>query len=382
MVGRVSLSRRGVDHGQLAVVDPAGIVPAPPPAKRRRTLEKERWGAARPLVLPGALAAELAREPDEHALEDLWRRLSRPAELAAWVRSACKKTRRFQLGEPELELEDLERDLARVGVSARRAGSERDDLWVKSGRLSLHAPDRSLRVRVSFGVEGADDESQDEEGHRLVGELGAALLPGARALARAAEPRATLERLLGTPVLFTQAIGYWNAPEGGARMHHDAFGDPHGQVDAGTDPSGQLGVAYAQLSGSSAWVALSIADLAERVTEFLGWLEEGDAPWIVEEALGGAAGLAELLLLAGRRRELTAELALPGCGRLGPLVERGSEFTGTLLDAGHACVLRPGDVILLPNHGTARTAMHAVFSGTRRPGFGISSALRSAAPVE
>jgi hypothetical protein len=73
---------------------------------------------------------------------------------------------------------------------------------------------------------------------------------------------------------------------------------------------------------------------------------------------------------------LGAELALPGCGRLAALVNRGPEFTGFLADAGHAAVLEAGDAILLPNHGYARTAMHSVFCAGERTGLGLSLALR------
>ncbi|MFT5289693.1 MAG: hypothetical protein ACI8QS_002816 [Planctomycetota bacterium] len=380
MVGRVTLERRGTDHGLLAVFDPGSTLAPLPRGRRMRALERERWVAAQPLFLPGALGRDLDRERDldERRLEDLRRRLLQPGELRTWARSACRKTKRFRAGASELEPQDPDRDLAIVGVSANFAGAQREDLWVKSARISLHEPDKGLRVRVSFGQEGDDDASRDEAGHRLVGELSQALLPGARLLARAVEPRETLERVLDHKVLFTQAIGYWNAPEGGARMHHDAFGDPliDPLIGGTEDASGQLGVAYTQLTGKTLWLALSIAHLAERVTEFIGWLVEGDAPWIVEESLGGTEGLAALLEIVRKPAGLKAELAQPGCGRFGPLVERGSEFTGSLIDAGHACLMSPGDVILLPNHGPARTAMHAVFCASPQAGYGLSLAIR------
>ena len=377
MVGRVVLKRRGTDHGQLAVVDPKGVLESLPGGKRGRALQKERWVAARPLVLGGALARELRseRELDDRALDDLHRRLARADELEPWARSRCKRVAGHRVLGRTDALADPERDLARVAIAGRTGGAEREDLWVKSGRLSLHAGDRSLRVRVAFGDEGDDDASRDEAGHRAVAALGEALLPGAKLVARADEPRATLERLVERPVLLTQAIAYWNAPDGGARMHHDAFGavDP----SAAADESGQLGVAYAQLAGRTVWIGLSIRDLSERVHEFVGWLGEGDAPWIVEESLGGSQGLAELQALAEDPLALLSELARPGCGAFGPLVERGTEFTGALVDAGHACVLRAGDVILLPNHGPARTAMHAVFCAGPRPAYGMSFAIRA-----
>lgn len=376
MVGRIELERRGRSHGSLAVLDPAGAFEDEPRGKRLRALQRERWVGARPLVLAGVLAAALRTERglDERGLEDLHRRLEDPGQLLPWVRSSLRRASRFGRVEGEQPLEDADRDLARVAVEVRGASGPRGDLWVKSGRLSTFEGDRSLRVRVSFGREGDDDASRDERGHRLVADLGEALLPAARPLARAEAPRKLIEEVTGTACRFTQGIGYWNAPGGGARMHHDALGHP--EADGGEDPSGQLGVLYTQVSGRTVWIALSIADLADRIVEFLGWLREGDAPWIVDEDLGGEEGLGGLLRLAADRAALITELSEPGCGRFGVLVERGQEFTGALVDAGHACVLRPGDAILLPNHGLSRTAMHAVFCASPRPAYGLSVAVR------
>jgi hypothetical protein len=56
------------------------------------------------------------------------------------------------------------------------------------------------------------------------------------------------------------------------------------------------------------------------------------------------------------------------------------ETSAYLADAGHACVLRPGDVLLLPNHGLERTAMHSVWCASERPGYGLSLALRARRP--
>ena len=84
-------------------------------------------------------------------------------------------------------------------------------------------------------------------------------------------------------------------------------------------------------------------------------------------------------LLEKARDEIATgrELALPGCGLFGPLVNRGPEVTSFLADAGHGYVLEAGDVILLPNHGYTRTAMHSVFCGSDETGYSLSLAIRS-----
>jgi hypothetical protein len=184
-----------------------------------------------------------------------------------------------------------------------------------------------------------------------------------------------VERFAAEPVLFTQHIAYWNGPEGGASFHHDAFAEDADAV-AGV---GQLGVCYVQLSGSTAWLALSIADLGSRVREFAESLAEGALPWVRAQLFPGARW-ARFEALVADDGALVTELALPGCGELGPLVNRGPEFTSFLADAGHAWILDPGDAILLPNHGLEhgleRTAMHSVFCAGDETGYALSLAIR------
>ena len=372
--GSYRLSRRGVQHGRLAELRPEGLIEARPRRRRRDALVLERWVAARPILLPKAadrLRPALMGFDAAKLLDDL----SAAGGLRALLdRRAAALAPEFVVQPGTAEPFDAERDIERLVVRDTRTapddldGPDDPELWVKSGRLSTHAADRSLRVRVAFGREGDDDASADERAHARVGELARRLLPGASALEDLAEVRELLARLTGGPVSFTQHIAYLNAPEGGARFHHDAFDE---------DPaSAQLGVAYTQLVGRTVWLALSIEELGARLREFLAALGEGDAPWLAEE-LG--AVLSELQGLARERRTLLAELALPGCGRFGPLVDRGPEFTTFLADAGHALVLHPGDVLLLPNHGLERTAMHSVFCGSDEPTYALSVAVRRAA---
>jgi len=77
---------------------------------------------------------------------------------------------------------------------------------------------------------------------------------------------------------------------------------------------------------------------------------------------------------------LEAELALPGCGRLAPLVNQGPEFTALLADAGHGFIVSEGDAIILPNHGYVSTCMHSVFCASEEPAFSFSMAIRDSEP--
>ncbi len=134
---------------------------------------------------------------------------------------------------------------------------------------------------------------------------------------------------------------------------------------------------YLQLSGRTAWLALSIEDLALRVGEFLDCLSEGDLPWVRAQLLADAARAKRMLALSADTPALVRELARPGCGVFSELVNRGPEFTAWLADAGHAAILAPGDAILLPNHGPAHTAMHSVFCASEEVAYGMSLAIRA-----
>ena len=90
----------------------------------------------------------------------------------------------------------------------------------------------------------------------------------------------------------------------------------------------------------------------------------------------GERAFEQLLQLAADEPGLERELGLPGCGRLAALVNHGPEFSALLADAGHAALLQPGDAILLPNHGPARTALHSVFCAGEETGYALSLAIR------
>ena len=365
----LELTRRGHWHGEWAVLEPDD---------EEEDLDTgrltARWRDARPIVLPGILddvveelGDELDRAEADHEV------LSEAGGLRTWLSARAEALEpHFRLAGRDLSHADPERDLQRCGLTfvahPERASSKTvRDLWLKTGWLSTHEDDASLRMRFSFGREVDDDASADALRHGLVTRLAEACLPETVALHEHPDVSAILATLCGEPITFSQHIAYWNAPEGGALFHHDAFGDP--------DVSGQRGVLFAQLTGHTAWLALSIEDLATRVTEFLEAMRDGELHWVRSQVFGDEFPRA--LELASDHERLISELGLPGCGFLGRLCDRGPEFTSFLADAGHALVLSPGDALLLPNHGTRRTAMHSVFCAGGRTGYALSLAIRS-----
>ena len=368
--GSASLSRRGVWHGEWAELFEANAE-----GEIELATALERWHAAKPIVLRGAATAEQRAEfADEIADRDeLHAALQEPRGLRAFLEArASDLAPEFEPLRAPARLFDRDRDLERIVVRSTR-GRKVDDLWVKSAWLSTADGEDSLRVRVSFGRERDDDASADLLRHRVVADLAARLFPESALLAANPAIAQLAERLLAGPALFTQHIAYWNAPDGGALFHHDAFAEDE------EEPSrpGQLGVAYLQLTGRTAWLALSIADLARRVREFVECLLGGDLPWVAAQLFPDETARTRVDALTADPDALLAELARPGCGTLGPLVNRGPEFTAWLADAGHAALLGPGDAILLPNHGLRRTAMHSVFCAGEEVAYSLSLAIRS-----
>lgn len=364
---RVELARRGQWHGEYCVLAPAG--PEPTLAELAG-----RWLAARPIVLPGIAEPLLRSEQGELALAArLPFELAEPGGLRRLVERRLEGAgESFELLSRSQPFDDPERDLERVFLASpppTPRGRRIQDLWLKSGWLSTWDADRSLRLRVSFGREREDDASSDLLRQRLVARLASAVLPCAAAAVAHAELRTRIEHLIGERALLTQAIGYWNSPEGGALFHHDAFHED-GRDD------GQLGVCYLQLTGSTFWLALSTADMAERVREFIDLWAEGELAWVRARLAPGPRELQALLRIAADDSALTRELGLPGCGRLAALVNHGPEFSALLADAGHAALLQPGDAILLPNHGPALTALHSVFCAGEETGYALSLAIR------
>lgn len=363
------LERRGVFHGNWAELhDQDSFFPRDPlPALA------ERWEEARPIVLHDVLDDDLL---DDVSTDRWFDELRSEGGLGRFLQSrSAELAPEYRVLGPRRPASSDERDLEGSAISWRapkgrpiRGPGAIDDLWAKTQRLSTHPDDASLRMRLAFGDEVEDDASRDMARHRAVGELANRLIPEVAALNTDRELSGLLAEWIGGRPLLTQAIAYWNAPGGGARFHHDAFDEPaRGR---------QRGVLYAQLTGATAWIALSTDDLARRALEFVELLEDGEFPWLMDGEAGGAAQLDAWGQVLRDPERARAELSAPGGGILGPLIDRGPEFTSLLADAGHGYVVAAGDVILLPNHGLDLTCMHSVFCASDEEAFSLSLAIR------
>lgn len=364
--GRFELHRRGQDHGELHTFDPKSEARADLP---RRSRTRQLFREARPFVVKSAARSELREWRNElHRLESARGKLMEPGGLERFARMALGRDAGGFVPVPDPTRHDPERDLERLLFHSQDTPDA--ELWAKTGRLSTHPEDQSLRLRLGFGEEGLDDDSNDPRARRALARLAARLFPVRAPLFKARLVADLLQYVDNEPLEPGLDIMYWNRPDGGALFHHDAHSDA-------TD--GQRGVLYTQLAGSTAWLALSIGDLASRVVEFAEIVGGSSAPWLLElwVANGTWAVLEELVQDRGA---LIRELGLPGAGRLSEVVNRGPEFTGYLADVGHACVLEAGDALLLPNHGRLSTAMHSVFCASPSANLGLSTALWRSRP--
>jgi hypothetical protein len=358
---RARLTRRGHCHGYFAALEPSSTErPFPEPD----ALQK-RWRSARPAVLRSAFS-----DLTHHAAAGLklFDALQEPDPLRPWLHKAAlpagltPQAANAPTADPDRDLQKILFDEpGSVSQPASHAA------WIKLARLSNHPDDSSLRLRIGFGTERDDDASPILERQRLISQLGRALLPGMDEICSDEHLAARLGRLLRGPVLLTQPLTYWNRPDGGALFHHDAFGE--------NSPAGQRGVLYVQLGGETLWLALSINDLAQRVREMIEAITLGDLQEL-RELLYPDDGLAPLLPILKDDDLLRQELGSPGCGRFASLVNYGPSFTAWLADSGHACWLREGDAILLPNHGLHHTCMHSVFCVSDHTTYALSLAVR------
>ncbi len=356
---RIDLQRRGRDHGTIVELLRPDLAPKPDTAQMQAC-----WKAADPFVI------REAAEPSDEAtamLPEGWAAShDESARWERWIEDAASESLRFT----DVRV-DPERDLAKALCDDREA-------WAKLGRLSTAEGDASRRIAFGVGEEVRDDDHPAAARHHEVWAWASATVP---ALGHA-WPESLRKRLggaSGMKLVPSNPIIYWNRPDGGALFHHDAlpgYLPSEGKESAEPPPSGQKGVVYVQGSGQTVWVALSIRALAQRACEFMRDVVDGGAPWLFDTWV--KEGVWQPLFFATLdEAPCMRALARSDAGPLRPLVHGCLEFTGFLIDSGHAAVLRPGDAIALPNHGLDRTAMHSVYCGSAGPNVGFSIGLRT-----
>jgi hypothetical protein len=297
----IALFRRGVHHGfvqrgrTVEAAEPRSLWDSGEALYLRRLAAPALRPHARDIAGSSRLFERLREGSDFEA--ELWRRL----EPHTRARSAGSSV---DLSDPR-EIEKVHVDLS---------GRARD-LYAKLSWISPRPEDESLRIRFSFGSESLDDWQRDPSQAKAADTLAELCFPECAAVARVESLRGLLRDCCEGTTRFSERILYSNAPGGGARFHHDA------------EP-GQLGVAYIQLRGATAWLALP--------------------KW--------------------RLAELSLPRDLDGEGKsLDRWLNSTAGLTRRLVEANAFYLLRAGDALLLPSPSEDAAAWHSVFALGDRP---------------
>jgi len=240
-----------------------------------------------------------------------------------------------------------------------------EDLWCKASWLSFLEDDASLRFRFSFGMESLEDVAADPLRQLWAGKLCDAIFPESAALTENLQLLPVLQELLGGQPAFVERIVYFNAPGGGAQMHHD--------VERGHD-----GVVFAQLSGSTFWLALAKPRLMDELISFTN-----NPTFTADIALlipseNDQNALHQLLkdkaALSDYMDENDHEL-------IEAIMDRCPAFIEHLIAQGFAYILHAGDVLLMPQRDFDTCVWHSVCCLGDEPGEAVSFAIRKEAHV-
>jgi len=231
-----------------------------------------------------------------------------------------------------------------------------EDLWMKISWLSFYDEDASIRFRFSFGVDLEEDVAADPLRQHAAATLAEAVFPESSLVTHNAVLKQHILQITGNAnPQFVERILYFNAPNGGAYLHHDM-------------ERGHAGVVYAQLTGSTFWLALPQNIL---VNEILSFLQEGSLPGSLTETQQS-----ELTSLANEPKRLTQELNSFAHEGLIHLINETSEFVQYLIEHHHYRILNAGDVILLPQTSQEHCCWHSVFCLGEEMGQALSFAIR------
>ncbi|MFT5136528.1 MAG: hypothetical protein ACI8XV_001559 [Arenicella sp.] len=236
-----------------------------------------------------------------------------------------------------------------------------EDLWIKVSWLSFHDDDASLRFRFSFGVDHQEDVAADENRQLHAATLTEGIFPESRLITQNKDLNQTLSKILDCPsVKFVERIIYFNAPGGGAYLHHDR-------------ERGHAGVVYAQLSGNTIWLALPRRELQREICAFINQCKtSNDWPTSISDELQ-----IELSQLCAQQSKLAEALESFRHSGLIHLINETQAFIQQLIANGHSRLIKAGDLMLLPQESDAKCCWHSVFCADDEPGQALSFAIRA-----
>jgi hypothetical protein len=355
--GLHALRRRGLSLGWVLEVERPDM---PAAAEIARA-----WHADEAVMLPGFLSDNVERHAGDIAqarlLMDETLDEKEMVDLFEAEPYASRLAGRFALV-ASVHDEGDRQEIEKLYFDAERDGEVvAEELWCKASWLSYHADDASLRFRFSYGIEGFEDVAADPGRQQLAAELTDVIFPESAIVAECPQMQALFSRLLKTErVLYGERIVYFNAPDGGAQMHHDV-------------ERGHAGVVFAQLSGHTFWLALSKPRLMDEIVAFLA---RADADAELAKVLPEATDRDALRRLAADRGQLSEYMERYDHELVEALVDRLPAFTAFLVSGGYAHMLQPGDAILLPQRDLDRCVWHSVFCLGDEAGESLSFAVR------
>lgn len=236
-----------------------------------------------------------------------------------------------------------------------------EDLWVKASWLSFYEGDASLRFRFSFGVDLVEDVAMDANRQHHAAKLTEAIFPESSIITDNADLNDVLKKTLGSKEFkFVERIVYFNAPDGGAYLHHDR-------------ERCHAGVVYAQLSGKTFWLALAKQTLVDEIILFIEKCQQGDWPDSIDDKIR-----TDITNSCATKEKLATELDSFSNSALIHLINETPNFIQQLIDHGHSRQLNPGDVMLLPQDSELNCCWHSVFCLGEESGEALSFAVRSA----
>ncbi len=331
-----NLIRRGFNLGQA---------PLPNPSQDQDNNPGEEWIQGKPIKIRDVCKSSIAaHQNDIENTESLVIEILEGNSIEETILSepfSLRLTQRFEaLGAANNEGDDQEVETLYFDA-VQNEKTIAEDLWLKVSWLSYHEEDASIRFRFSFGVDLEEDVASDPVRQSAAAELAEAIFPECAIISQNGALLEFLEQELDIKKPnFVERIMYFNAPNGGAYLHHDL-------------ERGHAGVVYAQLSGATLWLALPHQALATEVASFL---QSHELPASLNNNQRQS-----VLELGHDQASISQALNSFSHDGLIHLINETEEFVQFLIAAGHYRVLGAGDVILLPQKDSESCCWHSVF---------------------
>jgi len=238
-----------------------------------------------------------------------------------------------------------------------------EDLWLKISWLSFYQEDDSIRFRFSFGIDLAEDVAADANRQRYAALLAQAIFPESSVITDNQTLNTLIVQTLQADKFeFVERIVYFNASNGGAYLHHDR-------------ERGHAGVVYAQVTGSTFWLALPRQVLVSEIISFVESCHNShNWPTSVNKKM--RSELLNLIASVDDNTQLIAELSSFANDTLIHLINETTEFIQHLISQGHGRLLHAGDALLLPQETDESCCWHTVFNVGGKSGEALSFAIR------